>query len=104
MTVRPDFGPEYGDEERQRLSEHAQPQAEEAEEEREIQEREREDEEVEDLDPLDPPGVGNEEVAIPVSAPPAELTGVLDSALGATERRGVSPRITGHAGVGTTYV
>ena len=62
------------------------------------------DEEVADLGPLDPPGVGDEEVAIQVSAPPAELTGVLDSALGATERRGVTPRITGHAGVGTTYV
>jgi glycolate oxidase FAD binding subunit len=62
------------------------------------------DEEVEDLGPLDPPGVGDEEVAIQVSAPPAELTGVLDSVLGATERRGVTPRITGHAGVGTTYV
>jgi glycolate oxidase FAD binding subunit len=62
------------------------------------------DEEVEDLGPLDPPGVGDEEVAIQVSAPPADLTGVLDSVLGATERRGVTPRITGHAGVGTTYV
>jgi glycolate oxidase FAD binding subunit len=62
------------------------------------------DEEVEDLGPLDPPGVGNEEVAIQISAPPAELTGVLDSALGATERKGVTPRITGHAGTGTTYV
>jgi len=62
------------------------------------------DEEVEALGPLDPPGVGDEEVAIQVSAPPAELTGVLDSVLGATERRGVTPRITGHAGVGTTYV
>jgi glycolate oxidase FAD binding subunit len=62
------------------------------------------DEEIEDLGPLDPPGVGDEEVAIQISAPPAELTGVLDSALGAAERRGVSPRITGHAGTGTTYV
>ena len=62
------------------------------------------DEEIEDLGPLVPPGVGDEKVAIQVSAPPAELTGVLDSALGATERRGVAPRITGHAGVGTTYV
>jgi glycolate oxidase FAD binding subunit len=62
------------------------------------------DEEVEDLGPLDPPGVGNEEVAIQISAPPAELTGVLDSVLGATERKGVTPRITGHAGTGTTYV
>jgi glycolate oxidase FAD binding subunit len=62
------------------------------------------DDEVEDLGPLDPPGVGEEEVAIQISAPPAELTGVLDSVLGATERRGVTPRITGHAGIGTTYV
>src|ERR671911_480475 len=62
------------------------------------------DEEAEDLGPLDPPGVGDEEVAIQVSAPPVELSGVLDSVLGATERRGVTPRITGHAGVGVTYV
>jgi glycolate oxidase FAD binding subunit len=62
------------------------------------------DEEVEDLGPLNPPGIGDEEVEIHVSAPPAELTGVLDSALGATERRGVTPRITGHAGIGTTYL
>ena len=62
------------------------------------------DEEVEDLGPLDPPGVGDEEVALKITAPPAELTGVLDSALGAAERRGVSPRITGHAGTGVTYV
>jgi glycolate oxidase FAD binding subunit len=62
------------------------------------------DEEVEDLGPLDPPGVGDEEVALQISAPPAELTGVLDSVLGATERRGVSSRITGHAGTGTTYI
>ena len=62
------------------------------------------DEEVENLGPLDPPGVGDEEVAIKIAHPPAELTGVLDSALGATERRSVTPRITGHAGTGVTYV
>jgi glycolate dehydrogenase FAD-binding subunit len=61
-------------------------------------------EEVENLGPLDPPGVGDEEVAIKIAHPPAELTGVLDSALGATERRSVTPRITGHAGTGVTYV
>ena len=62
------------------------------------------DEEVENLGPLDPPGVGDEEVAIKIAHPPADLTGVLDSALGATERRSVTPRITGHAGTGVTYV
>jgi glycolate oxidase FAD binding subunit len=51
-------------------------------------------------DPLVPPGG---EVAIKISAPPAELTGVLDSTLGACSRRDISPRITGHAGVGVTY-
>ena len=55
------------------------------------------------LGPLDSPGAGDE-VAIKISAPPAELTGVLDSVLGATERRGITPRITGHAGTGVTYV
>jgi glycolate oxidase FAD binding subunit len=61
------------------------------------------DEEAENLGPLDPPGAGDE-VAIKISAPPAELTGVLDSVLGATERRDITPRITGHAGTGVTYV
>jgi glycolate oxidase FAD binding subunit len=61
------------------------------------------DEEADHLGPLAPPGAGDE-VAIKIAHPPAELTGVLDSALGAAERRGVTPRITGHAGAGVTYV
>ncbi|HKH09840.1 MAG TPA: FAD-binding oxidoreductase [Rubrobacter sp.] len=51
-----------------------------------------------------PPGAGGEGVAVKISAPPAELTGVLDSTLGACSRLGVTPRITGHAGTGVTYV
>jgi hypothetical protein len=51
MTVRPDFGSEYGDEERKRFEEEAPLGPGEAEEEREIHEHEREDEEVEFLDP-----------------------------------------------------
>ncbi len=62
------------------------------------------DEEADHLGPLTPPGAGNDEVAIKIAHPPAELTGVLDSALGAAERKGVTPRITGHAGAGVTYV
>ncbi len=58
----------------------------------------------EETDTWGPPGAGDDEVAIKISAPPAELTGVLDSTLGACARRDVSPRITGHAGVGVTYV
>jgi glycolate oxidase FAD binding subunit len=61
------------------------------------------DEEADQLGPLTPPGA-EDEVAIKVAHPPAELTGVLDSALGAAERRGVTPRITGHAGAGVTYL
>ena len=61
------------------------------------------DEEASSLGPLAPPGT-EEEVALKISAPPSELTGVLDSALGACSRRGVAPRITGHAGIGVTYV
>jgi glycolate oxidase FAD binding subunit len=61
------------------------------------------DEEADTLGFPDPPGAGDE-VAVKISAPPAEISGVLDSVLGATERRGVTPRITGHAGVGVTYV
>jgi glycolate dehydrogenase FAD-binding subunit len=53
---------------------------------------------------LNPPGTADDEVAIKISAPPAELTGVLDSTLGASSRRGVTPRITGHAGIGVSYV
>ncbi|CAA9465472.1 MAG: Glycolate dehydrogenase, FAD-binding subunit GlcE [uncultured Rubrobacteraceae bacterium] len=51
-----------------------------------------------------PPGAGDDEVAVKISAPPAELAGVLDSTLGASSRLGVTPRITGHAGTGVTYV
>ena len=54
--------------------------------------------------PSSPPGAGDDEVAVKISAPPAELTGVLDSTLGASSRLGVTPRITGHAGTGVTYV
>jgi hypothetical protein len=50
MTVRPDFGSEYGDEERKRFEEEAPPGPGEADEEREIHEHEREDEEVEFVD------------------------------------------------------
>ena len=61
------------------------------------------DKEAGSLGPLAPPGTDNE-VAVKISAPPSELTGVLNSALGACSRRGVAPRITGHAGIGVTYV
>jgi hypothetical protein len=50
MTVRPDYGSEYGDEERKRWEEEAPPGPTEAEEEREFLERERQDEEVEFVD------------------------------------------------------
>jgi hypothetical protein len=51
MTVRPDFGPEYGDEERKRFEEEAPPEPQVAEEEPEIGQRAREDAEVDYLDP-----------------------------------------------------
>jgi glycolate oxidase FAD binding subunit len=56
------------------------------------------------VEPSSPPGAGNDEVSVKISAPPAELAGVLDSTLGASSRLGVTPRITGHAGIGVTYV
>jgi glycolate oxidase FAD binding subunit len=56
------------------------------------------------VEPSSPPGAGDDEVAVKISAPPAELAGVLDSTLGASSRLGVTPRITGHAGTGVTYV
>ena len=57
-----------------------------------------------EVEPPSPPGAGGDEVAVKISAPPAELAGVLDSTLGASSRLGVTPRITGHAGTGVTYV
>jgi glycolate oxidase FAD binding subunit len=60
-------------------------------------------EEADNLGPLEPPGAGGE-VVFKISTPPAELAGVLDSTLGACSRRGVTPRITAHAGNGVTYV
>lgn len=51
-----------------------------------------------------PPGAGDDGVAVKISAPPAELAGVLDSTLGACSRSGVTPRVTGHAGTGVTYI
>ena len=50
MTVRPDFGSEYGDEERKRFEDEAPPGPSEAEEEYEYQEQKREDEEVNFID------------------------------------------------------
>ncbi|HKZ27116.1 MAG TPA: FAD-binding oxidoreductase, partial [Rubrobacteraceae bacterium] len=63
------------------------------------------DEEADALGPLTRPGApGTEEVSIKIGAPPAELTGVLDSVLGACSRREITPRISGHAGSGVTFV
>lgn len=51
------------------------------------------------------PSVEKEDALVKISAPPAELTAVLDSVLGAAERRGLSyPKLTGHAGTGVTFV
>jgi glycolate oxidase FAD binding subunit len=60
------------------------------------------DEEIPYLGPLTPPNTS--EVVLKIGAPPAELTGVLDSVLGACERREVTPYITGHAANGITLV
>lgn len=50
------------------------------------------------------PAGEEDDALIKVSAPPAELTAVLDSVLGAAERRGLNhPKITGHAGTGVTF-
>ncbi len=57
-----------------------------------------------EVEPSSPLGAGGDGVAVKISAPPAELAGVLDSTLGASSRLGVTPRITGHAGTGVTYV
>ena len=65
------------------------------------------DEEADNLGPYDPPGSPNAggEVSLKISFPPAELTGVLDSTLGACSRSGLDvPRITGQAAIGVLYV
>jgi glycolate oxidase FAD binding subunit len=43
------------------------------------------------------------DVGLKVSAPPADLTAVLDSVLGAAGRREVEVRVSGHAGTGVTF-
>ena len=66
--------------------------------------RSLEEGEMEFLGPLRPPELGGDEAAIKIAAPPAELAGVLDSVLGAAERRGVKTRITARAASGVTLV
>ncbi len=61
------------------------------------------DEEGDNLGPLDPPGTGPEDVAVKISAPPAELAAALESVLDAVGRRDVGARFTGHAGTGVTF-
>jgi glycolate oxidase FAD binding subunit len=62
------------------------------------------DEEADRLGPLTTPEVADE-VVLKIGAPPAELAAVLDSVLGAAERKELAhPRITGHAGTGVTLV
>jgi glycolate oxidase FAD binding subunit len=47
------------------------------------------------------PEMRKDDALVKVAAPPAELAAVLDSVLGAAERKGLEhPRITGHAGTG----
>jgi glycolate oxidase FAD binding subunit len=62
------------------------------------------DEASDHLGPLTPPEVADE-VVLKIGAPPADLAAVLESVLGAAERKGLAdPRITGHAGTGVTFV
>jgi glycolate oxidase FAD binding subunit len=62
------------------------------------------DEEANQLGPLTTPQVADE-VVLKIGAPPADLAAVLESVLGAAERKGLGhPRITGHAGTGVTLV
>ena len=62
------------------------------------------DEEADRPGPLTSPQVADE-VVLKIGAPPVDLAAVLESALGAAERKGLAhPRITGHAGTGVTFV
>jgi glycolate oxidase FAD binding subunit len=62
------------------------------------------DEEPDHLGPLTPPEVADD-VVLKIGAPPVDLDSVLETVLGAAERKGLAhPRITGHAGTGVTLV
>jgi glycolate oxidase FAD binding subunit len=62
------------------------------------------DEEVDRLGPVTSPEVADE-IVLKIGAPPADLDAVLESVLGAAERKGLAhPRITGHAGTGVTLI
>jgi glycolate oxidase FAD binding subunit len=62
------------------------------------------DEEAVRLGPKTSPEVADE-IVLKVGAPPVELDAVLESVLGAAERKGLAhPRITGHAGTGVTLI
>ncbi|HWI46156.1 MAG TPA: FAD-binding oxidoreductase, partial [Rubrobacter sp.] len=62
------------------------------------------DEEADHVGPLTPPEVADE-VVLKIGAPPVDLAAVLESVLGAAERKGLAhPRITGRAGTGVTLV
>ena len=62
------------------------------------------DEEADRLGPLTLSEVTDEAV-LKIGAPPVDLASVLESVLGAAERKGLAhPRITGHAGTGVTLV
>jgi len=56
-----------------------------------------------EVDDLAVSASGNGGVEIKLSAPPAKLTGVLDSTLGACSRRDVTPSVSGQAATGVTY-
>jgi len=55
--------------------------------------------------PGDPTPQVADEVVLKIGVPPVDLAAVLESVLGAAERKGLAhPRITGHAGTGVTFV
>lgn len=49
------------------------------------------------------PTMPEDDVLLKLTAPPAELTGVLESVSGAAERKGVGARLSGHAATGVTF-
>lgn len=63
--------------------------------------RELEEGDVRALEPV--PQGGDGEVAVKISAPPAELGDVLEALFGAAGRREVAVRVRGHAATGVTY-
>lgn len=65
--------------------------------------RQLNDDEYDDLGPYPRPDGANGEVVIKAAAPPAELAGLIEVLTNATNRRGISANLRGHAATGIVF-